>query len=97
MKLRFTPIAVREIAEIADYLQVRNPRAAERVRAAIYDCLTNLLLFPLAGHRQKTEGVRKIVTSRYRYIIYYTLDDTAEEIVILNVKHPAREHDHEDA
>ncbi|MBV8743563.1 MAG: type II toxin-antitoxin system RelE/ParE family toxin [Xanthobacteraceae bacterium] len=97
MKLRFTPIAVTEIAAIADYLLVRNPMAAERVCAAIYDSLTNLLLFPLAGRRQKTDAVRKIVTSRYRYIIYYTFDESAEEIVVLNVKHPARERDHEDA
>lgn len=71
--------------------------AAERVRAAIYDCLANLLLFPQAGRRQKTQGVRKIVTSRYRYVVYYSVDLAADEIVVLNVKHPARERDHEDA
>jgi plasmid stabilization system protein ParE len=97
MRLRFTPIAVTEIAAIADYLEVRNPLAARRVRAAIYDCLTNLLLFPQAGRRQKTQGVRKIITSRYRYVVYYSVDRAADEIVVLNVKHPARERDHEDA
>ena len=97
MKLRFTPRALENIAEIADYIQTQNPSAARRVRAAIYDSLQNLILFPKVGRRQKTQGVRKIVTRKYSYLIYYTVDEGAEEIVILNVKHPAREREHEDA
>jgi toxin ParE1/3/4 len=97
MKLRFTPRATANIVEIADYIHALNPAAAVRVRAAIYESLRNLILFPHAGRRQRVEGVRKIVTRRYRYLIYYTVDDAAEEIVILNVKHPARRREHEDA
>ncbi len=97
MKLRFTPRATANIVEIADYILARNPAAAERVRSAIYASLQNLLLFPHMGRRQKAEGVRKLVTGRYSYLIYYTVDEAAEEIVILNVKHPARRREHEDA
>ena len=96
MKLRFTPRAVENIAEIADYLRPRHPVAAERVRAAIYDTLQTLLLFPHVGRRQSVEGVRKIVTRRYSYLIYSTIDDTANEITVLAVKHPARERDYTD-
>ena len=70
MKLRFTPRAAANLIEIADYIRARNPAAAERVRAAIYASLQNLLLFPHMGRRQKTEGVRKLVTQRYSYLIY---------------------------
>ena len=59
--------------------------------------LQNLLLFPHVGRKQKAEGVRKFVTRKYAYLIYYTVDEAAEEIVILNVKHPARRREHEDA
>jgi toxin ParE1/3/4 len=62
MKLRFTPRAVANLAEIADYIHMHNPAAARRVRAAIYDGLQNLILFPHVGRRQKLEGVRKFVT-----------------------------------
>jgi toxin ParE1/3/4 len=41
--------------------------------------------------------VRKLVTRKYAYLIYYTVDEAAEEIVILNVKHPAQEREHSDA
>ena len=97
MKLRFTPRALENIVAIADYIQARNPPAARRVRAAIYESLQNLILFPHAGRLQQTEGVRKFVTRRYAYLVYYTVDEIAEEIVILNVKHPAQRREHEDA
>jgi toxin ParE1/3/4 len=94
MKLRFTPRAVRDLGEIADYVRERNPEAALRVRAAILESLQNLVLFPQVGRRQKVEGVRKLVTRRYRYLVYYTIDEAAEEIVIITIQHPAREREH---
>jgi plasmid stabilization system protein ParE len=70
MKLRFTPQATANLIEIADCLRARNPTAATRVKAAIYDSLQHLLLFPEVGRRQKTAGVRKLVTRRYAYLVY---------------------------
>ena len=82
---------------IADYIRERNPSASQRVRAAIYESLQDLLLFPHVGRLQQTEGVRKFVTRKYAYLVYYTVDDAAEEIIILNIKHPAQRREHEDA
>jgi toxin ParE1/3/4 len=96
MKVRFTPRAVENINEVADYLYERNPAAAERVRSAIYDSIKNLILFPRVGRRQHIPSVRRIVTKKYSYLIYYTVDEAAEEIVILNVKHPSREREYTD-
>jgi toxin ParE1/3/4 len=67
------------------------------VRAAILESLQNLVSFPEAGRRQTVEGVRKLVTRRYPYLVYYTLDPAHEEIVILTIRHPAREREHQDA
>ena len=97
MKLRFTRRAVANIVEITAYIRERNPAAAQRVRAAIYDSLQNLILFPHIGRRQNTGGVRKLVTRKYAYLVYYIVDEQAEEIVILNVKHSAQRRDHQDA
>ncbi|HXX04649.1 MAG TPA: type II toxin-antitoxin system RelE/ParE family toxin [Xanthobacteraceae bacterium] len=96
MRLRFTPRAIENIVSIAEYIRARNPKAAYLVRAAIYESLQNLILFPHAGRLQQTEGVRKLVTRKYAYLIYYTVDHAAEEIVVLSVKHSARRRDHED-
>jgi toxin ParE1/3/4 len=96
MKLRFTRRATENLSEVANYLQQRNPAAAVRVRADIYHGLQNLLLFPRVGRPQTIAGARKLVTRRYGYLIYYIADEAAQEVVVLNIKHPARERDYED-
>ena len=97
MRLRFTRRAVENISEIASYLTERNPHAAKRVSAAIDESLRYLTLFPRAGRAQTTEGVRKLVTRKYAYIVYYSVDDNAGEIAILADKHPAQQREHDDA
>lgn len=92
MKLRFTPRAVQDIVEIADYIRQHNPEAAERVRASILDALQTLVRFSRLGRAQALEGVRKLVTRRYAYVVYYAVSDREEEIVIPTVRHPAQEH-----
>jgi toxin ParE1/3/4 len=68
------------------------------VRDAILESLQNLVLFPHIGRQQAVESVRKLVTRRYYpYLVYYTTDDEAEEIVILAIQHPARDREHSDA
>jgi len=74
MKLRFTPRATQDLVDIADYIRTRSPAGARRVRGAILDSLQNLVLWPEIGRRQTVEGVRKLVTRRYPYFVYYTVD-----------------------
>jgi toxin ParE1/3/4 len=97
MKLRFTPRATQDLLDIADYIRERNPNASLRVRAAILDSLQDLVLFPEAGRSQTIEGVRKFVIRRYSYLIYYVLDRSVDEIVVLTIQHSAREREYEDA
>jgi plasmid stabilization system protein ParE len=90
VKLRYTRQAARDLIEIAEYLRARNLAAALAVRAAILRSLRDLILFPALGRRQTIEGVRKLVTRKYRYLIYYTVDEGAQEVVILTIRHPSR-------
>ena len=48
MKLRFTPRAAQDLAEIADYIMEHSPRAALRVRDAILESLQNLICFHMS-------------------------------------------------
>lgn len=96
MKLRFTRRATDDLQQIADYIKQTNPQAAKRVRAAIIRSLKVLILFPRIGRRQSTENVRKIVTRRYPYIVYYVIDVPNEDVVILTIQHPARERPYSD-
>ena len=97
MKLRFSPQATQDLSGIADYVRERNPQGAQRVRAAIVESLQTLVLFPHIGRQQKAEGVRKLVTRRYSYLVYYFIDETSEEIVIIAIQHPSRQREHSDA
>jgi plasmid stabilization system protein ParE len=54
------------------------------------------MLFPHAGPPQQMPGVRKFITRKYNYLVYYTVD-AADEIIILNVKHPAQRREYEDS
>ena len=73
MKLRFTTRATQDLGAIADYIRGHNPAAAQRVRAAILQSLQNLILYPWVGRAQAVEGVRKLVTRKYQYLVYYTV------------------------
>jgi plasmid stabilization system protein ParE len=97
MKLRFTPRAAADLIAIADYLRERNPIAAISVRAAILDSLQLLLRFPRLGRTQSVRGVRKLVTRKYGYLAYYTVDQEAEEIIVLTIQHSARDRPFSDA
>jgi toxin ParE1/3/4 len=96
VKLRFTPRATRDLVEIAEYLRTHNPSAALAVRDAILRSLQNVIFFPAIGRPQNVEGVRKLVTPKYRYLVYYMIDEEAEEIVILTIQHPARSREYRD-
>jgi toxin ParE1/3/4 len=96
MKLRFTRRAIEDLAGIGNYIGEQNPAAAVRVRSAILDTLQLLVEYPRIGRAQTVEGVRKIVTRRYSYIIYYSVDADAHEVIIISVQHPARAREYTD-
>jgi toxin ParE1/3/4 len=91
MKLRFTRRATQDLADIGNYLQSRSPGGAANVRAAILDSLQILTEFPSAGRMQSVERVRKLVTRKYSYLIYYEISPASDAIVVLTIQHSSRE------
>ena len=57
MKLRFTLRAVRDLAEIADYIREHNPQAALRVRDTILESLQSLVA--VSAYRTATGCARR--------------------------------------
>jgi plasmid stabilization system protein ParE len=90
MKVRFTKRAARDIAEIADHIAAENPNAALAVRSSILSSLESISSFPQIGRAQNLEGVRKLLVRRYPYLIYYTFNEAAEEVIVLTIRHGAR-------
>ena len=90
MRVTYSPDAISDLEGIADYLTPRNPQGALNVRHAITATIMHLARHPRIGRLQTADGVRKIVTRKYNYRIYYTIDEAADELIIANILHRAR-------
>lgn len=89
MRLRYTPEALAELNEILDYLAERSPQGAKRVQERIQIMTRLLVRHPYAGQITSKPRARRITTPPYPYVIFY--EATAEEVVIVGVRHAARE------
>jgi plasmid stabilization system protein ParE len=90
VKLRYSARATRDLAEIADYLGARSPKGARSVERRIHKVIDLIATFPGAGRSlDQRPAVRVIPLGRYPYLVFYTLRD--DEIVVLHVRHGARE------
>lgn len=69
---------------------MRSPLGARNVQLAMQATFTQLTNFPGLGRRQRTPNVRKIGVGRYPYNVYYNIDERADEIVIISVRHTSR-------
>lgn len=97
MKARLTPRALRDLSDIAAYVRAHSPLGAQKIRSAIVACIDGIARFPGAGRRQALPGVRKAIVRGYPYLIYYRLDETKGEAVVLTIQHAAREREIDDA
>jgi toxin ParE1/3/4 len=89
LNLRYTPRALAELADILAYIAERSPQGARHVQARI-EAITSLLRqYPLSGQPTSESGLRRIVTLPYPYLVFY--ETTTEEVVIIGVRHAARE------
>lgn len=89
MKVRYTPRALDDLAEISKYLIERNAPAADAVGTSVRTVVSLLREFPASGRvLERRPTVRVIPLVRYPYLIFYTV--TEDEIAVLHVRHGAR-------
>jgi addiction module RelE/StbE family toxin len=88
MKLRYTPRARLDLAEIHDFIAQENPQAAKRVVLIIRKAAEALPQNPLVGRTGRVSGTRELTIGRFPFMLAYRVD--ADEIQILSVIHTAR-------
>ena len=88
MKVRFTRRALRQMAEILDYIEARSPQGAETVKRRLQAVIGLLADHPDAGRVTNKGNLRRVVAIPYTYVIFYRSDTTG--IVIHGVRHAAR-------
>jgi toxin ParE1/3/4 len=87
----YTRAALADLDGIAEYLIQRNPAGAAKVETDIKAAIDRLIKHPLSGRAQDEAGVRKAISPRYRYRIFYAVDEAAPAIQVLSILHPARD------
>ncbi len=90
MRVRWSETALSEIEDIFSYIFEYNQSAASAVVTRIEGLTALLEEFPQVGHLTDEANVRVLSVVRYPVLIFYTIDDTADEVVILHVRHAAQ-------
>lgn len=96
MKVRWSKTALTELDNIFRYISERSPGAAKTVVMHIEALVAQLEQFPARGRYTDADEVRAISVVRYPYLILYAIDVTAGQVVILHIRHTARQSPAED-
>ena len=91
MKVRWSQAALAQLDDIFLYIYERNRSAAVNVAQRVEELAALLGEFPLIGHLTDEADVRILPVVRYPFVIFYAIDDAADEVVILHVRHTAQE------
>jgi toxin ParE1/3/4 len=75
MRLRYTRLALADLAAILDYIEGHSPQGAARVHARIDTVINLLLSHPRIGVQTDDPTIRRINSSPYPYLIFYEIAD----------------------
>jgi addiction module RelE/StbE family toxin len=89
MNVTWSPEAIADLGEIADYLKARSPRGAAAVGERIEEVVSLLAQHPGIGRvLEQRPSVRVMPLGRYPYLVFYEV--VGNELQILHIRHGAR-------
>ena len=90
MKIRFTPLAVADLHELARYARERLNESAVRVLGTtIREATERLGQFPDLGREARMPGVRELVLARINVVVTYQVE--RQTVAILSVLRSERD------
>jgi toxin ParE1/3/4 len=93
MKLVYAPRALRDIDEILAYIQSRSTQGAHSVSVAIEHTIDACVLNPYIGAKTDEPNLYRYPLARYRYTIFYRVDEQRDALEVVRVVHGARVRD----
>ncbi|MCF6234977.1 MAG: type II toxin-antitoxin system RelE/ParE family toxin [Gammaproteobacteria bacterium] len=87
MKITYTPEAIRDLIRLREFIENKNPQAAQRVAETIRNKIQQLKTFPLMGveveEAPDPEMIRDLIMGHYivRYLVH------SNEVHILRIWH----------
>ncbi len=94
MKIRYRPTALAQIDAIFAFVSERNPAAADRVMRTIKQNIDRLSEYPYSARCSEVAGIRELPIVRYPYTVFYTVDEAAQEVHVLRVRHTSQDPEH---
>jgi toxin ParE1/3/4 len=88
MSIVWTTSARQDVNAIWDFIEQRNPDAAELIESEILRTVEGLLQFPKRGKPGRVRRTRELVVLGLPYVVVYLLAES--RIVILRVLHGAQ-------
>lgn len=88
MKVRWTPEAEQDRAEIWAYLFTHDPVATVRIDELFDAAVTRLADYPMLGHEGEVSDTREITPHRSYRLVYQVVDDTVWVVALF---HSARQ------
>lgn len=88
MSVRYTRRALRQMAEILEYIEGLSPQGAQSVKRRMQAVVQLLADHPNAGRATDRREIRRVVVRPYPYVIFYRPDGPG--IVIHGVRHTSR-------
>ena len=82
--IRWTEEASTDLVEIIDYIEQRNPSAAQSLLAAIVQSAENLPLMPYLFRPGRVAGTRELVVHPNYIVVYQVGIDTIDILRILH-------------
>lgn len=80
-------VVIDQLIQITAYIQIFDPRSAERIGSCLFELGESLATFPHRG-RPGPDGTRALLAVFPYVLTYEVIDDS---VIILDVRHGARE------
>jgi addiction module RelE/StbE family toxin len=90
MNLVFSPLSLRQLHEIQDYIADDNPAAADKVVTRIRQSVEILADFPKLGRIWEDGPTRVLMVSGLPYRIHYRLLEATDIVEIMLILHASR-------
>lgn len=88
MNVKWSRRAIRDVVDIAEYIQQHEPRAAREIYLRIVAATDLLDKHPEMGREGRVSGTRELVVTGTRYVVAYRV--RGSRVQILRVLHGAR-------
>jgi toxin ParE1/3/4 len=90
MRIRYSPRAANDLADIHQYLSDRSPRGAAYVMAGIYAAVEFVRRNPQAAETTAIRGVRSKVVQKFSFKVFYRVAEGGDVVEIIHVRHTSR-------